>query len=225
MSCLRKLLVQSEFTSSKAANCEDELNILNVPSTSQKSTTATNNEIANDEILDKKRKAIDQIEKISANDNLLDSSLEASISYNAGLIEQKVQTAARFNCKECEKVFTENDKLSDSCIRSAKMNLPCVSTVLICKIADKYMRTIRTFIINFDYKLIFQRIYDDVDMANVYEKSFMNCEMGHKDHFVRFVIEDYMRVTANDMAREITVEQHRVLHRKYLKKIIHHTGQ
>lgn len=227
MSSIRKLMVQSEFTASENANCKDALNILHMPSTSHKLPLDNSNDLnsTNYDVSDKQKEALERIQRFSPNDVMLDASSEATITFNAGIIEQKVQSVGRFNCNECKQVFSVNEKISDCCIKSAKINTPCVSTVLICKIADKYMRVFKTSIVHFNYQLIYQRIFEDVNFQTIYEKSFESCHESHKQYFVKFIIEEYMRMIATYMAKEFTLNQSKLFFRKKLRKTIHVHGQ
>lgn len=227
MSSIRKLMVQSEFTASENANCKDALNILHMPSTSHKLPLDNSNDLnsTNYDVSDKQKEALERIQRFSPNDVMLDASSEATITFNAGIIEQKVQSVGRFNCNECKQVFSVNEKISDCCIKSAKINTPCVSTVLICKIADKYMRVFKTSIVHFNYQLIYQRIFEDVNFQTIYEKSFESCHESHKQYFVKFIIEEYMRMIATYMAKEFTLNQSKLFLRKKLRKTIHVHGQ
>lgn len=169
--------------------------------------------------------ALNQINRFAPDDNILDSSLEATVQYNAGLIEQKIQNIGVFNCKECEKVLSINEKVTNDCIKSAKMNTPCTSTVFICRVAQKYMKEFEDSILYFNYHLVNARIIEDIETEDMFQKSFMDCPLSHKSHFIQFIVNEYIRMTATYMAKTITLKQQSKFHRKKLRKIIHFQGQ
>lgn len=222
-SSIRKLLVQSEFTASERANCKDDLNILIVPSTS--SVPNSVEPVLDDELLNKQMIYLSQVKRFCTDDNVLDQFTGATIAYNAGLIEQKVEQIGRFNCEECEKVFKVNDKLGNDCIKSVKMNTPCISTDLVCRIVEKYMKEYKSSILFFNHELISARIREDVKMEHLFDKSFDKCCPSHKEHFVKFIIDEYIRMMATGMAKRITLEQQKRFHRKKLVKFIQFKGQ
>lgn len=179
-SSIRKLLIHNEFCSSEAANCRDDLNILVVSSTTPAADISEPE--TNDEMKNKQIEALNNIDRSNINVETLESLLKATIHYRAGLIEQKVENIGWFNCEECKKVFTENEKVSNDCIQSVKMNTPCISTVLVCRIAERYMNEFKNSMILFNYKLVKARILDDIEMEHLFEKSFTNCSESHKEY-------------------------------------------
>lgn len=119
-SAFRKIVINNEIKCTEFSNCLDTLHILSVSSRRPKLKTnekEQNLNVTNVTEFDLYLDSIEhdeEIEKIEKCDFLLEDLEHTSISFSAGWIEKKIQTADRYLCADCINVFFENDKITDS---------------------------------------------------------------------------------------------------------------
>lgn len=130
-SVFRKMLVNSELTSSPFANCIDKLSILSISSRKNQSTPQSSNEDDVNFVC---------LHQLSTHDYLLDIFQHSSITYIAGTIEGNLLNTGHFNCKRCDEVFRKNEVVQANFIGSKKIKIPCKSTVDICIVASKFTK-------------------------------------------------------------------------------------
>lgn len=225
MSAMRKLLIQNELISSKHANCKDELNILAVPSTSD----TTRNQISfdfTDPQYDNEKKMLDDMGIFCPNDFLLDSCEEDTLSFIAGSIEHKIVSSAYFKCKSCESVLVENAEISYEFSSMEKVRVPRKSTVYICKVANKFFEIFKKNI-HFTYNLLICKILQEININidTIYEKTTFECNPEHKQSYIQYIVEEFVRRKANSEAKAKTLEQQDLMYRRKVKKLIHFKGQ
>lgn len=227
-SAFRKILVQNEIKSSNFANCIDKLKILSV--SSRHSDHMLSSDWYSDlnfhdsvEILQREEDA-EHLETIFANENdfLMDCCEEVTIASIAGSIEQKIMEAGRFECS-CKCVLLCNEKVTADLTVSVEKHVPCISTVHICKITNIYFNICRNQI-NFDYSALVQKVMDSIEFESVFTK-FFECDQSHKMGFVQYIVEEFIRLQANYIARNITLVEQKILCRKLLQKKVHFLGQ
>lgn len=172
-SAYRKLLVHSTVCTSKNANnynfditSEPFSNILFMTSRRVNiiDPEADKNEPLPEELDDVHMKLaeIEEIEKSSVVDTGL---CELTIAHISSIIENRISRPDRMYCQGCKNVFNENNKIQRSFTSLKFRNKPCISTFVICKEADRFLKMqLLNGTINFNsiYYAIFQQI--DVKM-------------------------------------------------------------
>lgn len=88
-------------------------------------------------------KRICTLEQMKSSDYLLDNLTAANTAYVARSIEEKIESATQFFCAKCKPIFVENKKVDECYMSSKTLQRPCLSTYNICKIADKFLYTIK----------------------------------------------------------------------------------
>lgn len=166
----------------------------------------------------------EQFEPFSSNDYLLDSYKEATICSIASEVEETIRNVGRFNCVDCLNVFNENDKVNSTMKAATHDRIPCISTVYVCKVAEKYLNI---FIARpkFEYKLMLQTIFEAIDYENLYLRSNFQTHLEHKDFFAEIIVELFLRKRATSIARAKTLEEQQQMMRNKLNKTIHFVGQ
>lgn len=197
-SAYRKLLINNEMTASSAANCMDRLNIYFVPSTKIHDAENEGKEQQSDEIVSSEN-------QFSANDQLLDAYEEATICQIAGEIESKIRSRANFNCNLYLNILNENDKVCINIFENAK-TCPCIGTTYICKVARKYL-DIATHDLKFNHQDLIERIQNDISYENVFHQSDFTLHEDHKIYFVKYIIEEFVRIRATCFAKNLSLEQ------------------
>lgn len=230
---IRKLLFFNEVSSSVFANCEDNLNILNVSSVTESQNngplpmSSIDNVNANDE------DDFEDINDINRSLNLIHNGYEihrnedVTIAFVAGMIEKKVETS-RFGCNDCEiickSVFKCNEKIISDFIQNNKSQKPCLSTFIICKhthdVLIEHMNPPY-----FDYKSIQKLISEKICSEILYSQTDFSHDIEHKHYLVGFIVDEYVRAHATYVAQCITLEQQKMLIRNINRKVIHFKGQ
>lgn len=215
ISAFRKLLVNSELTSSPFSNCIDNLSILSVSSRKSNSTQ----EIQNTEEEDMH---FQNHQQICEQDYLLDVHQHSSIAYLAGTIEGKILKTAFFNCKHCREVFLENEFFADFLLKGKKVKAPCKSTVDICIVASKFIKIYQNQR-NFNYNTMVNQILHNIDFDHIYKNSHEH-EVGHMFYLVRFIVQEFVRMKFTYIAKNLTLEKQNFLRSKF-KNIIKQFSQ
>lgn len=239
----RKIIVSTELTNSVFSNCVDSLNILQVSCSSKTAKVTTKPiivrvEPSNGVEIDSGKtndKAIESVRKALAPEQLpLENSISAfdvsdiTISHLAGIIETKFISNARTNCTECVKlmanIFKENTKCDSLHVQLEISQIPCQSTIEICRIANKYLVN-HAFKIDFDYNVLINDIEEDIGEMAMYTATDFTHDLQHKNDLLRFIIDEMIRIRATYIAKKITLnEQKKLLRRKNLKET-HFHGQ
>lgn len=192
----RKILINNEIEASVHANCIDNLNIYFVSSTQNAISTHTHIEEQNGEL----QMNMEEIIHFTPNDNLFDAYEEATICNIASNIEQIIRNKANFQCDLCLNVLNENNKVSIDIFE--KQEKPCLSTVHLCKVAKKYFNMFRVEI-KFDY---------------AFEKSNFSTHEDHKQYFIDFIVQEFIRIQATYIAKHLTINERSKLKRESLMK-------
>lgn len=224
MSAYRKLLVNNGIRSSELANCIDDLNILTISSCRSRrpilndSNPPTFDESLTDSVCDK------DLAQISNLNPLIDGLEDVSIAYLAGFIEKKI-TVSRFECGACLNVLNENAKiLRSQYMKSQYTQLPCRSTYNVCKIANRHLNLYKRKS-DFNYDTLFNSIMREIDLGSLYSNSNFEHEEMHKYYFVTFIVEEFLRLQSNQIAKTSTLNMQQKILRKGLHKYVHFLGQ
>lgn len=207
-SAYRKILINNEIKASAYANCIDNLNIFFVLS-AQHSDSSRNDEQSVEQ------EHINEIEEFTPNDNLFDAYEEATICKIASDIEKTIRNQAIFECNLCLNILNENEKVSIEILE--KQCAPCVSTVYLCKVSNKYFN-ISQKNMRFDYTNLIETIHKQVDYDNVFKKSDFGGHEDHKLYFVEYMIKEYIRIQATYIAKQLTLKEHNKLQQNLLNK-------
>lgn len=215
-SAFRKLLIHNEITSSDFANCEDNLSIFSV------SSRRKTHQKENDDLPTPDDEVFEAMEEIPINENnfLMDCCEELTISSIASSIEKKIQLSGRFEC-ECVNVLKLNEKVSGLTV--GETIAPCLSTLYACKIANTCFNQCRNQL-TFNYDALLIRVLECLDFENIFTDYFM-CDESHKIGFIKYIVEEFIRLQATYIAKNITLVEQKVMCRNFLKKKIHFLGQ
>lgn len=216
LGAFRKLLVDSELTSSPFSNCIDRLTILSVSSRKNNSQLVETQQSEEENVL------IEYLQQIRDQDYLLDAFQHSTVTYLAGIIENKILKLAYFNCEDCDKVLLENDITQCNFISSNKVRVPCKSTVDICIVASKYIKVYQNKR-NISYDLLINTILQTIDFDKIYLKSKEH-EAGHMYYLVGFIIQEFVRLKFTYIAKNVNLDKQNFLRSKY-KHIIKELGQ
>lgn len=173
-SAFRKILINNEISASTGSNGFDNLKIYFVSSTPNTAETQ----------IDDTHDNIETIEHFCENDNLLDAYEEATICRIASDIEIKIRTQANFECDLCLNVLNENEKVSID-IFEKKVHQPCIATVYVCKVAQKYF-SIFSNKIKYDYAHLVEVIQEEMIYKITFKNSDFSEHFDHKTYFVRY---------------------------------------
>lgn len=158
---------------------------------------------------------------LNENDFLMDCCEETTIATIAASIEAKILSFGRFECN-CRFVLERNEKVSNLTV-SDESYAPCMSTLNICKIANIHFNSSRNQIC-FNYDFLLKTIDSSIDFDNVFS-SYFDCESSHKKGFVKYIAEEFIRLQATYIAKNLTLIEQKYLCGKLLKKKIHFLGQ
>lgn len=225
-SAIRKLLVENGINCSEFANCKDSFDILTVPATNKLNLHSAGHCSSMEEDKDS--------ESDSDSDSNACSELQGceydfsetcpadiSIAHTAALIEQKIYDIGRFTCEQCVPIFTLNDKISFKLINR---RTPCVNTFQICKIANNHLEVCANKY-DFKYSKVLKRTLRNVNKLDMYPKISFEHNADHKQDFVQYIAEEFLRLQATHLAKSATLEQQRLMLRNKLKKAILFSGQ
>lgn len=230
----RKLLCNIKIDAPEKANCRifDQIIANDHHFSNIFVTSSRRSKISLDNIrsaYDEQRNAILEdvvlLNEIEESDPLLDACTNYTIIYTAASIERKIKTS-EFQCGECINVLHENEKIED--IRpSTSFDLPCRSTVDICKHVEKFIKLydFRKSKVDHDFKVIYCLIFRSIDFSNLYTNSTFDCDINHKYAFVKCIVEQYVAIKAAYISKQITLDQYKVICRHQLTKLIIHRGQ
>lgn len=213
----RKIIINNDIKTSELANCQDILS-LDILSVSSK----RKNQNANHTLESEKENANGL--KNAGNNNYVLNDLEAvSVAHLAGLIETKIVEKARFSCAGCLKIFAENDKIAHSS-QSQLNNVPCQSTFDICSIAFKHVQKLAVDS-SYTYEELLNDISSEFDINTAFARTSFERHEDHKEYFVTFIAEEYIRAQANYIAKKVTLQEQEILLGNRAKKIRQSNGQ
>lgn len=231
-----------ELTTSALSNCVDSLNILRIPSTFvQNKDISEPTCVVEVPIVPNTRKkppksnndAIESIDRLlnqpfESNDSdfFTFDECDITIAYLAGIIEKRFYST-RTNCEECKlimpNIFKHNSKVHTS-VQTKNSQMPCKSTVQICRIANDYLKR-HAFKIEFKYNRLLNEVLNEVLQINLYEETDFKHEPQHKSDLVRFVVEEFFRYRATYIARKITLNEKQKMLRRKNRKLVHFLGE
>lgn len=212
----RRQLIPNEITSSNYANCKDNLRILHISSANSFSEV----ELSEEDVQNNRNKIETLTNTPEFINRTLDNIQRTSIAYTAGLIEQKIATT-KFECEICEDVFELDEKFQANINDS--VYAPCKSSVAICEHTIKFVDILRVEH-HLDYDLLLEKILLSLDVNALFPNTNFQHEPYHKDWIVRFIVEDFFRMQAVYIARNLTMDSKKFI-RSLLRKEIHRSNE
>lgn len=211
----RRQLIPNEIISSQFANCKDKLRIMHITSANSCFQELSEENIQND------RKRVEELTDTQEFINRsIDDIHKTSLAYNASLIEKKI-TATKFECEICEKVFESDAKFLDNI--SESIFVPCKSTVAICEHTSKFVDILRIEH-HLNYDILLEKILLSLNFDALFSNSDFSHDPYHKDWIVRFIVEDFFRMQAVYIARNLTMESKDFVRSMY-RKAIHRSNE
>lgn len=211
----RRQLIPNEITSSQFANCKDNLRILHITSANRCLQESSEETIQNDR---------EKIEKLTNAPEFINQSIDdiqrTSIAYSAGLIEKKI-ASTKFECEICEKVFELDEKFQHNI--SELGFVPCKSSVAICIHTIKFVDILRTEH-HLDYEMLLENILLSLNVDTLFSNTNFSHDPYHKDWIVRFIVEDFFRMQAVYIARNLTMDSKKFV-RSMFRKAIHRSNE
>lgn len=227
----RKLLAYSTVMYSKYSNCkvtEDSpssnpyVNILSV--TSRRPQTNKNDfekysDITEDQIEGLYNK-LAEIEENHSNESVEIFS-DYTIAYIANLIEERAK--AKLKCALCKNIFDENVCKADM-FEGTKYNArPCYSTFVICKQSSRFLKE-ELIKSDVDMKVIHSEIFQLLNFASLFDLTDFSQHSDHKEYFVRYIINEFIKIEATNIAKKVTLKEHEKSLRVKLHKLMHFLG-
>lgn len=144
----------------------------------------------------------------------------ANIALN---IEKKMEQ--KFTCEDCKNVFTENDKVHQAFQTNIHSRKACKSTFEICHTADFFMK-LEVLKGQFELKFIKEAIYHSLRPESLFTKSNFDDHPEHlKKDFICYIIEHFIKIKGQHIARTTTYKEHCKHLRRKLTKLIHNYNQ
>lgn len=238
----RRILLNKELTSSSLSNCVDKLEILHVSSTQSGQSSEVNdksylnfimniseqNQQNSEDSQDDEELDLENDEEETAPNDVVDHSETLGIANLAGLIEASLSRSKKLSCNNCSSIFESSDDKIDPVffIKNKKNVLPSKSTYEICNIGRQVMKSYftSTHISHFEYDKLFKKIKDAINYDYLFIRTnFERCD--HKMFIIDCIIEEMVRMRCVAIARNVTVEQHKMFVRSAKTHDIHFYGQ
>lgn len=157
--------------------------------------------------------------------HLIDGSADWFNVFIAAFIEQKIMKCPRFYCQHCREVFHENDKIMISSNWNALGYKPCISTIEICKISDRFFKVYNAQKTKYDFSVLYCLIFRTMEFSKLYPNSRFECDISHKYQFIKCIVGQYLIRKATDIAKELTYDQYEKMFRQRLSRLILFSGQ
>lgn len=178
----------------------------------------------NEEIIESELKLIAQNTSTSSLSDVMHTASVASI---ASLIEQRILQTENAYCKQCQLVLIENSKIENNLMVSKSALVPCKSTYEICKKVNDYLKLIEHLNPekNINFNAIYLTVFQHLNIERLFEKSDFSDHADHKFFFVKKIVNEYIRIKLNYIAKSRTLIAQGKSLRTRLHKWIHFTGQ
>lgn len=238
MGAMRKLIVNQNFAISKGSNCneyersESIGNILHVSSRKRKLDDSSNTaeRTAKNTISTinfdwcEKWDEINQVDLNIICENIGINLSEVSTAHIANIIEKKIENSNQIFCEDCVNVFNQNEKVAEAFLNSNFKEPPCQSTLEICCIVKKFMKLELLREIT-DFKVIENKIFEEIENGIFYENSDFSHNTGHKIYLIQFVVDTCIHILGTFIAKHATLTEHRRIYGSKWRNVIHFHGQ
>lgn len=230
----RKLLANDSLLASKDSNCKEFttdanpfFDIFYVSSRSTINYVAEGNVVDDESIftsqLHELFSKLNNIEMVDENSTEKDILVNSSIAQIAKFIETKIELSDRQYCLQCKNVFKREDKCEFSFVSPERCK-PCKSTFEICRITNRFI-LLQILKENIDFNIINHAIWANINIENLYKNTDFSHEPEHKIYLIRSIIDVYIQVKANNLAKMATLDlQSKINIRPKLHKLIHFYG-
>lgn len=79
--------------------------------------------------------------------------------------------------------------------------------------------------VDFKYYILLETILEEIDLDIVYCDSDFRLHEEHKKYLVNFIVEEYIRTTAHELARKLALNEQKEMLRHKLTKTVQFLGQ
>lgn len=238
MSAYRKLLCNSNILASSDANVREFKNI-NMSSFSNILKVTSRRPVFGESISDDRLNQamdcfddylnddIDFVSQQKAGDYLSDQMSTSSIAFIASLIEERILATNNSYCIACQMVFIENLKIENRLIVSNISRVPCMSTYIICKKSDEFIKLLDPTICEdkFDFNGVYLKIFQQLSFECLFPETDFTDHPDHKFHLIKVIVNEYIRIKITHMAKSLTLIAQGKSIRNKLHKWIHFSGQ
>lgn len=166
------------------------------------------------------------MEAMSTTHHMLDGSADFMTVFIASSIENKIMNCNSFHCESCRFIFCENQKLISVDTEYLKWQ-PCISTVDICKISEKFFKlhNLQNSKPQFDFKVLYCLIFRSMNFDLLYSNSKFECNLNHKYQFIKCIVGQYISIRANQIAKQATLAPMNSLIRQQYNHLVLFSGQ
>lgn len=217
----KKLIAYDNVFCSTRANCEPNSNeeplsnIIEISSRSTKSDESCLNIEPSSEEMDQLNRILAQLAEAEEISNTSEGLSDISIAHIANMIEQKFKSAEIYCCS-CITMFYENEKLQQILPHTQAQDNPCKSTFLICKNADKFLKSpLLDGTVKFN--VLLYAIYRELDLDFLYANTDFTDHEDHKLYFIRTIVNAYAHIKGTHIAKNITISEQETFLRSYLR--------
>lgn len=166
----------------------------------------------------------DYNEPMDINYHMLDSSSNFMTAHIASSIEQKIMNCNSFHCRDCLSVFDDDEKI-ETLSAHLLSHKPCISTMNICKVAEKFFKLYEVQKANYDFKVIYCLIFRSMNFDSLFSKSAFDCDVNHKYQFIKCIVGQYITIRANQTSKQYTLQRHPKLVRQQFNQFVNLKGQ
>lgn len=167
-----------------------------------------------------------EVEDFEDNHNALIDSSNFLLEYIASSIEMKILSSKSFHCDSCRYIFYENE-IADSTFLHSSKKTPCVSTVQICRVADRFFKLydIEEKNPKYDFKVLYCLIFRTMNFDDLYSNSKFECSHTHKYQFIKCIVGLFISIRARHIAKQLTLGRHEKILRQQCNHLVLNRGQ
>lgn len=227
----QKLLGIDTLLQSRKGNCESyQINtdpfsdILYVSSKRKRSMLMTTEDENEAIVLDEIDELHEKLSKLNAcmQNNYSDHLHNFSIAHIANIIEEKIRSVD--TCAHCVAVFDGCSKIDDNHFGTMFDRRPCLSTYMICKEADVFLK-VQLLKGNINFNTIYYTILNNLEVEKLFDEVDFSLHALHKLYLIRTIVDGYIRIKGLFLAKTTTQELHTRNFREKFKRLLHFYGQ
>lgn len=228
----RKLLAYSTVMYSKYANCNvtenrsssnPYVNILSITSRRPRTNKFDFSKYSDIQVeqIEKLYDKLDAIEKKTPSVSI-ETYSDYAIAQTASVIEYRIKS--KLKCILCKHIFDQNIHKVDIFHETESNARPCYSSFLICKQTARFL-TEEMLKSDVEIKVIHNEIFVLLNFPSLYNLTDFSEHLDHKEYLVRYIIDEFIRIKATDIAKKATFKEHEKSLRVKLHKLMHFLGQ
>lgn len=145
-----------------------------------------------------------------------------AIAQTASVIEYRIKS--KLKCILCKHIFDQNIHKVDIFHETESNARPCYSSFLICKQTARFL-TEEMLKSDVEIKVIHNEIFVLLNFPSLYNLTDFSEHLDHKEYLVRYIIDEFIRIKATDIAKKATFKEHEKSLRVKLHKLMHFLGQ